>query len=237
MTNQNKVFLSAEWNNLILFNYPVQDTHLEPYLPAGCDLDYFENNAFVSLVAFQFLNTKVFGLKWPGFTHFPEVNLRFYIKFKDQRAVCFIREYVPSHIIAGFARTIYNEPYKRASISSVINKTQEQVSASYRLTSGEASMSLNVTAKNSPCLPSLTSMEHFFKEHEWGVGQSRTGRVLIYKVEHPHWQIYPITNTKVEVNWEVLYGSQFSFLNQQTPHSVVFAKGSKIKVFRADTFS
>lgn len=234
MTNQNQVFLSAEWSNLILFNYPVEGIYLKPYLPTNCELDYFENSAFVSLVAFQFSNTKVFGLKWPGFIHFPEVNLRFYVKLKGQRAVCFIREYVPSHIIVGLARMIYNEPYKRASISNVINKNQEQIFTSYRLTSGSASMSLNVTAKNSPYLPPLNSLEHFFKEHERGVGQSRKGKTLIYKVEHPYWRIYPIINTKVEVNWKALYGSQFSFLHQQTPHSVVFAKGSKVKVFKAN---
>ena len=237
MTGQNQVFLSAEWKNLILLNYSVKDSDLKPYLPAGCELDYFENRAFVSLVAFQFLNTKVFGLKWPGFTHFFEVNLRFYVKFRDQRAVCFIREYVPSYVITGLAQMIYNEPYKRASISGTINKTQEQVSALYQLTSGSASMLLDVTGENSPYLPSPSAMEHFFKEHEWGVGKSRTGKTLIYKVEHPHWEVYPIIDMKVEVNWEALYGSPFSFSNQQKPHSVVFAKGSKVKVFKADTFS
>ena len=237
MTKQKQVFLSAEWSNLILFNYSVEDTCLKPYLPADCELDYFENSAFVSLVAFQFLNTKVFGLKWPGFTHFTEVNLRFYVRFKGQRAVCFIREYVPSHIIAGLARLIYNEPYKRASISNTIDKTREQVSVSYQLTSGGASMLLNVTAKNSPYLPPPTSMEHFFKEHELGVGRSRTGKTLVYTVEHPHWQIYPVIDTKVEINWEDLYGSRFSFLSQQKPHSLVFAEGSQVKVFRADIFA
>ena len=231
----NKVFLQAEWNNLILCNYPVKDIYLKPYLPTNCELDYFENKAFVSLVAFQFLNTKVFGLKWPGFTNFFEVNLRFYVKYKAKRAVCFIREYVPSHIITGLARIIYNEPYKCASISGTINKSQKQVFASYQLTSGGSSMLLKVDAKNSPYLPSPTSIEHFFKEHEWGVGKSRTGKTLMYKVEHPYWIVYPITKTKVEVNWEALYGSQFSFLKQQTPHSVVFAKGSKVKVFKANT--
>ena len=230
----NKVFLSAEWNNLILFNYSIKDSYLKPYLPAGCKLDYFENSAFVSLVAFQFLNTKVFGLKWPGFTNFFEVNLRFYVKFKEQRAVCFIREYVPSHIIARVARMIYNEPYKHASISGVINKTQKQISASYRLTSDGGSMLLNVIAKNSSYFPPPISMEHFFKEHELGVGKSRTGETLSYRVEHPYWKIYPIIDTKVEINWEALYGPQFSFLNQQKPHSVVFAEGSKIRVFKAD---
>ena len=233
MANPNRVFLSAEWSNLILCNYPVEDAILEPYLPIGCKLDYFEDRAFVSLVAFQFLNTNVFGFKWLGLTHFFEVNLRFYIRLGNQRGVCFIREYVPSRIIVGVARMIYNEPYKYAPISGTINKTHEQINALYRLTSGDKSMLLDITAKNSPYLPLPNSMEHFFKEHELGVGRSRTGETLTYKVSHPHWEVYPIVSTKVEMAWE-MFGPQFSFLNQQDPHSVILAKGSKIEVFNAD---
>ncbi len=210
MTNSNRVFLSAKWHNLILCNYPVDDAILKPYLPKGCKLDYFENKAFVSLVAFQFLNTKVFGLKWPGFTCFFEVNLRFYIKFGEQRGVCFVREYVPSYVIVGIARMIYNEPYKYAPISGTINKTKEQINALYQLTSHGKSMLLDITAKNSPHLPLPTSMEHFFKEHELGVGKSRAGETLTYKVSHPYWEIYPIVNAKIKVDWEI-FGPRFSF--------------------------
>lgn len=191
MANPNRVFLSAKWNNLILCNYPVDDVILKPYLPISCQLDYFENRAFASLMAFQFLDTNVFGLKWPGFTRFLEVNLRFYVKLGDQRGVCFIREYVPSRFIAGVARLIYNEPYKYASISGTINKTQEQINALYQLASSDQSMLLDISAKNSPYLPLPTSMEHFFKEHELGVGKSRKGETLTYKVSHPYWEVYP----------------------------------------------
>ena len=107
--SRNPIFLSARWNNLILCNYPVDEDCLKPYLPPGCELDYFKDNVFVSLVAFQFLDTRVFGFKWPGFAHFLEVNLRFYIKFNGERGVCFIREYVPSFLIAKLARFVYNE--------------------------------------------------------------------------------------------------------------------------------
>ena len=233
IAHSNQVFLSAQWHNLILCNYPVNDVILKPYLPMGCKLDDFENRAFVSLVAFQFLNTNVFGFKWPGLTHFFEVNLRFYIRLGDQRGVCFIREYVPSRIIAGVARVTYNEPYKYAPISGTISKTQEQINVLYQLTSNSKSMLLDVTAKNSPHLPLPNSMEHFFKEHELGVGRSRAGKTLTYKVNHPYWEIYPIVNTKIKVDWE-LFEPQFNFLNQQEPHSVILAKGSKIEVFNAN---
>ena len=236
MANPNRVFLSAKWSNLILCNYPVDDALLEPYLPMGCKLDHFEDKAFVSLVAFEFLNTKVFGFKWPGFTHFFEVNLRFYIKFEEQRGVCFIREYVPSRVIVGVAQIIYNEPYKYAPISGTIDKTQEQINALYQLTSMDKSILLDITAKNSAYLPLPNSIEHFFKEHELGVGKSRTGETLTYKVSHPYWEVYPIVSTKIQVDWEI-FGPQFSFLSQQKPHSVVFAKGSDIKVFHFNKHS
>ena len=231
---RNPIFLSAKWNNLILCNYPVSEDCLKPYLPPGCELDRFEGNVFVSLVTFQFLDTRVFGFRWPGFTHFPEVNLRFYIKFNGERGVCFIREYVPSFLIANLARFVYNEPYKTATISDRVNKTRDQVSASYQLISNRGFMSLEVVGENSPYRPSLSSMEHFFKEHELGVGKSRTGETLTYKVEHPHWDIYPVLNAKVQIDWIALYGSQFGFLSQREPHSIVFAKGSEIKVFKVE---
>ena len=75
-----KPFLSAEWRNLIMMNYEVPPAVLEPYLPKGVELDLFEGNAYVSLVAFHFLNTKVAGIGFPFHKNFEEVNLRFYVK-------------------------------------------------------------------------------------------------------------------------------------------------------------
>jgi hypothetical protein len=76
--------------------------------------------AFVSMVMFDFLQTRVQGVRWPGCVNFPEINLRFYVRHAGQRGVCFVRELVPRRLIAWIARTIYNEPYQVARMQSEI---------------------------------------------------------------------------------------------------------------------
>ena len=76
-------FLTARWSNLCLFTYAVPPALLRSRVPPGLELDRregLEGEAFVSLVAFDFLETRVLGVPWPGFREFPEINLRFYVR-------------------------------------------------------------------------------------------------------------------------------------------------------------
>lgn len=233
MEQENKrVFLSAGWHNLLLFNYSVPPKKLTPYLPQGTELDLRNGSAHLSLVAFQFLRTRVLGVQWPGFTNFTEINLRFYVKHNGERGVCFVREYVPSRLVAAIARATYNEPYKSAAMQGIIDESHDgHISAEYHLRDGQHKMRFYAKAEKKPFMPHAHSIEHHFKEHELGVGRDRRGRTLTYRVHHPHWDIYPVKEHDIQVHAEELYGKDFAFLNTQKPDSVVFAVGSDIKVF------
>ena len=117
-------WLTAEWRHLCLFTYAVDPARLAPFIPPGCSLDLRDGQAFVSLVAFDFVNTRVLGVSWPGFRHFPEINLRFYVRHGDTRGVAFIREFVPSRWVAFLARALYNEPYQRAAMTSHVRESE-----------------------------------------------------------------------------------------------------------------
>lgn len=229
--HEKKVFLSAGWHNLLLFNYSVPPKKLETYLPPEVELDLKNGSAHLSLVAFQFLRTRVFGIRWPGFTNFTEINLRFYIKHKGERGVCFVREYVPSALVTYIARATYNEPYKSAKMAGVIEEVDHSISAEYKLQDGPYKMRFFARAEKKSFLPGENSLEHYFKEHELGVGRDRRGRLVTYRVHHPHWEIYPIKEYDIQVHAKELYGEDFGFLSEQKPDSVVFAIGSDIKVF------
>lgn len=43
-------FLKAEWKNLALFNYEVNREVLKKYVPAGTEIDLWNNKCYVSLV-------------------------------------------------------------------------------------------------------------------------------------------------------------------------------------------
>ena len=96
-------FLKAEWKKLIMVNYCIDQELLRDYIPKGTELDLWNGNCYLSLVGFMFINTRVLGLKIPKHTHFEEVNLRFYVKYKDgktwKRGVVFIKELVPKKAI------------------------------------------------------------------------------------------------------------------------------------------
>lgn len=224
-------FLTATWSNLCLFSYVVDDARLEPFLPPGLHLDRWKGNAVVSLVAFDFLNTKVMGIPWPGFRNFPEINLRFYVTDGDRRGVVFIREYVPRRFVAWLANTLYNEPYVAAPMSSEVSVANSEYRVQHTLTTFDTVQCLRLTASGPPALPTEDSEAHHFKEHQWGFGTGRKGQLLVYEVRHPHWAVIPVDAYHLEWSWEKAYGPNWAFLNDRTPDSVMFAVGSAIEVY------
>jgi len=236
-------FLTARWRNLILANYSVPAALLEPYLPPGIELDSWDNQHWASLVAFEFLETRVLGVSWPGFRNFPEWNLRFYVRRRTEagteRGVCFVREFVPQWFVATSARLIYNEPYRVARLSAEIQNLQKetgaQIVASYGVEYRKTSHRLSVTAQAAALLPHEDSVEHFFKEHAWGFGTSRRGKLIRYEVNHPRWEVHPVLSHEIKVDWGALYGPEWAVMNGQSPGSVILAAGSAVSVYPLGT--
>jgi uncharacterized protein YqjF (DUF2071 family) len=175
------------------------------------------------------------GVRWPGHVNFPEINLRFYVRQKDQsetrRGVVFIRELVPRPLISFVARWLYNEPYAAAGMSSRVTETPERITVEHQVTPRGGRLSIiKVTAARVAEVPSPTSLEHWFKEHQWGFGRTRRGGPLVYEVRHPEWAIYPVERLDLDFDWVGAYGREWGFLRQAKPESVVLAQGSRIEV-------
>jgi len=231
--SQNKVFLTARWENLIIISYKVRPELLEAYIPEGFELDTINGSAFVSIVAFDFLDTKVKGLKIPFHVNFPEINLRFYVKNKEKRGVVFIREFAPRFFIAYFANLFYNENYRAISMNNHLEQNGK-IFLNHTINFKGKKYQINLEAENKPYMPASDSTEHFFKEHEWGFGIAKTGETIIYKVEHPLWEVYPIVKFEHNFDFGAIYGEKWQSLNGEDPYNVAFAKGSPVKVFSGE---
>jgi len=112
VTSVSRPFLTADWHHVLGVTYATEVAPLVPYLPPGAEIDELGGAARVSLVAFGFRRTRVRGLAIAGHITFPEINLRFYVRLHGERAVVFIREFVPRPAISLVARLLYNEPYR-----------------------------------------------------------------------------------------------------------------------------
>jgi hypothetical protein len=224
-------FLTAKWHNLFLATYAVPPSLLEPRLPSGLTLDLRDGDAFVSLVAFEFLDTRVLGIGWPGYRNFAELNLRFYVKHGNERGVVFIREFVPQRLIAWIAKWVYNEPYLAAPITALKQETDERIELTYRLQYGGKEQRIAVMGRKPALRPNEDSLEHFFKEHKWGFGVTRSGRALRYEVWHPEWDVYSVEQYRLEFDYGAVYGNEWAFLSEATPVSTILAAGSDIRVY------
>jgi uncharacterized protein len=224
-------FLTARWCNLILANFAVPEELLRPLVPPGCELDRRDGACWASLVGFQFLGTRVLGIGWPGFRNFPEWNLRFYVRHGDERGVCFVREFVPQWTVATIARVLYNEPYRSARMSMDVKELPETLTATYTVRWANRVHSLRAVGAKPVIRPAADSLEHWFKEHSWGFGTSRRGKLIRYEVNHPEWDVHPVSEFVADVDWATLYGPEWAPMNGVQPASVVLAVGSEISVY------
>jgi hypothetical protein len=227
-------FLKAEWRKLILVNYEVDPIVLEPYLPFGTELDLYKGKCYLSLVGFMFLNTKMLGIKIPFHVNFEEVNLRFYVKrIEDgieKRGVVFIKEIVPKSAITTVANIIYKENYETMKMDHSWTEKDNVLTVEYRWKKRAKWYFVQVDAEI-PCthFPENSETE-FITEHYWGYAHVNESHSNEYEVKHPPWKAYKVLDYKLDVEFGMLYGNDFAFLNKQIPSSVMLAEGSAITV-------
>ncbi len=241
----NAVFLKAEWRKLILANYEFNRTILQKYLPAKTEFDSWGGKDYVSLVGFLFKNTRVKGIAFPFHTTFEEVNLRFYVRYKEnnewKRGVVFIKEIVPKRMIAWVANTLYKEHYKSCKMNHSWEEKDDMLNVNYswenksvlcKIASQSLAMTniISVQAENKMLEIPTGSGEEFITEHYYGYSKFDEKITGEYKVEHPRWMVYPVKEYNIQCDFEKNYGSDFKSLTGMKPNSVYLAEGSEISV-------
>lgn len=232
--NQPGIFLRAEWRNLVMFNYVVDPALLNPFVPAGTELDFFEDRTYVSLIGFEFNRTKVMGFSVPFHRSFEEVNLRFYVRRSSNRGVVFIRELVPRLAIAVVARIAFGENYSRTVMSHRVSvqPNSEQVQAEFSWGYGENRCAMQIETEGAASVPSNGSLGQFITEHYWGYTAQRDGGSLEYEVQHPRWPVLNAGKARFLGNAAHFYGPEFARSLSRPPDSALFAEGSPVTVFR-----
>ncbi len=228
-------FLKAEWRKLAMANYQVDKKLLEKYLPAKTEIDLWNDVCYVSLVGFMFNNTKVMGLKIPFHINFEEVNLRFYVKYKDneewKRGVVFIKEIVPKHALTFVANTIYKENYQTMPMKHAWTVVENELSVAYQWKKKRWNL-FKINATNIATPISKNSEEEFITEHYWGYTKISASKTSEYEVKHPRWDVYATNNYLIDVDFADIYGHEFDFLKNEKPKSVFLAEGSEISVMQ-----
>jgi len=215
-------------------NYEIDPGILKKYIPVGTELDTWNNKYYVSLVGFMFLKTKLLGVTIPFHSNFPEVNLRFYVRYRSgsdwKRGVVFINEFVPKPAITFVANNLYKERYVTYTMKHKW-EIDDKLSIGYYWKKNSEWNKLEVIANSKFNELKVGSKEEFITEHYWGyssIGKNKTGE---YEVAHPRWNIYPVETHIIDCNFKKLYGDDFDILNYKQPASVFLAEGSPVTIF------
>lgn len=229
-----RTFLTAEWKHLLMFNYAVEPELLKPFVPAGTELDTFAGRTYVSLIGFEFNNTRIAGAPVPFHRSFEEVNLRFYVRRAERRGVVFIRELVPKRAVVAVARMMFGENYACTRMSHSIDCSEKSgaISAEYVFGTGAKQCAMRIEAEPSPFVPAEESLAQFITEHYWGYARRRNGSTLEYEVQHPRWQVREASRAVFRGNSESFYGARFARVLDRAPDSAFLAEGSAVTVFR-----
>jgi uncharacterized protein len=106
--------MTQRWNDLLFAHWPVPAIDLAHLLPPGLVVDTFDGSAWVGVVPFWMDRIRLRGMPLiPGANHFPELNLRTYVRERhsNMAGVYFFSLDAANPAAVAVARTFFKLPY------------------------------------------------------------------------------------------------------------------------------
>ncbi len=215
-----------------MLNFRTDPGLLQPYVPAGTELDFRDGETYISIVGFLFQKTRLLGFPVPFHRKFEEVNLRFYVRRlagkKWRRGVCFLREIAPKPAVSFVARRLYGERYITLPMKHRIEP--ELFEYGWKNRGRWNQLQVQTTGEPVPLPPGF--LEEFIAEHYWGYTSLPGGGSMEYRVSHPPWKIRKPTSAGLDCDVKTTYGSPFMETLSGDPESSFVADGSEVAVYR-----
>jgi len=107
-----------EWHNVIFAHWKVNENSLKKLVPAGLNLELFNGEAWISLVAFTLKKLRLHYLpSFPDFSHFHEINMRTYVVRNNKPGIYFLSLEAQKTFSALLARLMIGLNYYKSDIS------------------------------------------------------------------------------------------------------------------------
>jgi uncharacterized protein YqjF (DUF2071 family) len=115
-----KPVMRQRWSNLLFLHWPVDPEVIRPHLPAGLQVDLFDDQAWIGVVPFAMERVHPVGLPpLPWISWFLELNVRTYVHDgSGQPGVWFFSLDCNQPIAVEVARRFFHLPYHHARMSA-----------------------------------------------------------------------------------------------------------------------
>lgn len=183
------------WRDLAFIHYRASAETLRVKIPAGLNLQEFDGSAWIGLVAFRMSGVmrRPFPAV-PGFSSFPELNLRTYVKADGKPGVWFFSLDADSLPIVFGGRRIYGLPYFHARMSHRCD--DEWIGFTSERCDGQARFAARYRSIGDPKFPKAGTFEHWMAERYclYAGGAGRGLRRV--EVHHAPW---PVQRAEVSI--------------------------------------
>ncbi len=204
-----------EWNDALFIHWQVPRQQLTPLLPRELEVDTFEGDAWVSLVAFKMQHIRPRLL--PAFapiSNFEEINIRTYVKLGDKAGVYFLSIEGGKRWSCQIARSISKLPYRY----SRIRRSRDQLRAQNPKTGEGLALSYTIGSE----MTHKTAQDRWLTER-YALYQDAPNLLNAYEIHHDEWALRSV---EVHDLW-VDYPRFRSLLGHQ-PELTHYSKGVQV---------
>lgn len=211
-----------EWNRALFLHWVVPFEQLRKCVPVKLNLDTFDGNCYVSLVAFTMEKIRPkFLPSVGGISYFDEINVRTYIDNDGKKGVYFLNIEASKTISAFIAKAISGLPYEKAKISRT-----EKLYNSNNLKKG---FNLNAEFEIEEVISEKTELDKWLTER-YCLYLDLENEFYRYDIHHKEWEIKKVNIKSLIVNYKI---SEID-LNNIDPNLIHYSEGIKVIAWKRE---
>lgn len=184
-----------EWNKVLFLHWKVPSGALRQLVPGRLNIDTFEGDAYISLVAFTMERTR--PGKLPAFkfiSDFDEINIRTYVDHGNRKGVYFLNIEAGKRISAFIARIFSGLPYERSDI--------QRTAGRYRSVNTQKQFCLDTEFEIKEPLTGKTGLDHWLTER-YCLYLDKGEKIYRYDIHHQEWTIKDVEIKRLDLEYKM----------------------------------
>jgi len=179
------------WADVLFLHFPLDERQLRRFVSKELTIDTYDGNAWLSYVFFRLKLRPKWLPILPGFSHLNELNVRTYVRYRDQPGICFLRMYADNHLAIAASRLLTSLKYELASlIFQPHGNGSRLITCQPQGSQGSIQVEFRVAAAGSNPV-AANGLDAWLIERYRAFVPRSNQPLLMATVEHPPWETSP----------------------------------------------
>ena len=197
-----------DWRDALFLHWRVDVEAMRRIIPPELDLDFYDAEAWISIVAFRITGARLRGIpRFAALPPFGEINVRTYVRDAEKHGVWFLSLDAANTLAVWAGRTGLHLPYVNARIDSTCDSTTRTYRSDrtartrgirFEADANDARFDVSVSISDEARTAAPRTIEHWLTERYCFFTVDNHGRTLRGDVEHEPWPLHDATPTILE---------------------------------------